>query len=559
MFCKNCGKEVPENTAFCPSCGKSLTDTLETPDAKPAAETQNIQENEQTAQPEQPEQPVSNNPEPQAEAGAPDAAPVSSQTSGNSSKILKIAVPVLAVVAVLLIAAAFLRGGSSKGGSFYPVMDSKTGIMASGNYLFNLKGDAEEVDRYIDSSTLSADMSTIVYETDDGLFYAKHDLKSVQITDENVDGYYVSTDGSVVAYQLDDSIFLFRVGKDDDGKEVATEVYGSSWCISPDGKSVLYQKETSKGYGLYLAGWSQDEEKIAGEATPLAVSDGGKYKFYSQDKDEERRLYLASGNKEGEKIDTLGGYGIYGIYFNKSVTEVVYTNTKGNTCYFNVKKSEPFKMAGKSNEGFITGNTVSLGRYGTVLLEDSFKGQILYAGGTLYWVNSKFEGVKIASNFDEVQLAADGKSLLYTTEKGKLMKVEKFSDNMKETELYDGDRVMYIHASADLSKIYFTTDEDELYYYVSAKKQEKIQTDIDYDTHMVFNDADGKLYLPIDGEVYSVGKSKSSLKKDKEVTSFRDGIYGGYMSGFKGIIYEDEDRSSYYKESGKWKLILSDD
>ena len=190
---------------------------------------------------------------------------------------------------------------------------------------------------------------------------------------------------------------------------------------------------------------------------------------------------------------------------------------------------------------------------------DSFKGQIFYADGTLYWVNNKFEGIKIISNFDEVQLSADGKSLLYTTSKGVLKKVEKFGDSMKETELYSGDSVMYIHASADLSKIYFTTDEDELYYYVSAKKQEKIQTDIDYDTQMVFNDADGKLYIPIDGEIYTAGKNKSSLKKDKDAASFGDGVYGGYQSGLKGIVYKDEDGNTYYKESGKWKLILPED
>lgn len=24
MFCTNCGKELPENALFCPSCGKSI-------------------------------------------------------------------------------------------------------------------------------------------------------------------------------------------------------------------------------------------------------------------------------------------------------------------------------------------------------------------------------------------------------------------------------------------------------------------------------------------------------------------------------------------------------
>lgn len=98
-------------------------------------------------------------------------------------------------------------------------------------------------------------------------------------------------------------------------------------------------------------------------------------------------------------------------------------------------------------------------------------------------------------------------------------------------------------ASGDLSKIYLITDEDELYYYKSQKKIEKISNDFTYDyDNIAYSESQKKIFYIEDDDLYSAttsSKSKTVVKPEVEsVSSMQDGVvFSTYDDGTTTMYY----------------------
>lgn len=562
MFCNQCGKELPDDAMFCPECGAKQEPIAQAPvepvPVQPVAPTPEVSAQPVAPTPVAPVQPVE--PTPAAPTPAPEAVPVMQPVPGavpaqdpakKSAFPFKLMIPVAAAAVVLIILLAVLLSG--KKGSNYLEYADDTFIYDYNTEVFvNMKGESEEVEDVYSYYT-SGNGETTLYITEDSyaLYYLSDKLESVKIAEE-VCGVWMSLTGEYAAYTVmedddyyDTTLYIYNV-KSNKSVKIDTGVYARDICVSPSGKAVAYLKDY-EGYtdnALYVGGISITSEKVDKDGCyPVAISDNAKSFYYIND---DYKLYYFNG-KETDKIETeVDG----GIYANSKVSEIMFAKN-GKTYYYNPKMEEPEKVAGEAIDSWCEpgngGPTVSMeSDRGEVIGKESLKDMVFEAGGYLYWMNTKGnEAIKIvtSSYLSAYQLSEDGHSLMYINS-GDLCKVAKFDKDMKSTVLYDDEYLDYFIASEDLSKIYVVTDEDELYYYKSKKKLEKISSDFEYDyDNIAYNEASKKVCYIEDDDLYeaaTTGKSKKVVME--EVSS----VY----SGLGGILFyaynEDEDTRSCY-------------
>lgn len=543
MFCNQCGKELPDDAMFCPECGaKQEAAAAPVVPAAPVAEAPAAA-------------PVA--PTPAAPVNAAVPAQVPAKKKGASKKIIGIVTAAVVVVAVLLVV--LLAGG--KGGSAY---DSISKDMIFANYMgdgvyyfFNVKGEGTEVED-VDRTYYNADGSRIFYRTDDyELYYMDSKFKSVKIADD-VYNATISYTGEYIAYttfedsydSYDTTLYIYNV-KGDKSTKIDSGVYAYEVCISPSGKTVGYLKdyESYDDNTLYIGGVNIDSKKVDKDGCyPVAVSDNGKNFYYANSSE---KLYFYNG-KESEKIATDVDDE---LWFNKSISEVVFTKN-GKTYFYTPKMSEPTKILNDDIYDFITPEALvndACSEYGTIIGKASLKDSVLEAYDGLFWLNNKGTDTVKISNAYRYQLSGDGKSILYISG-GDLYKVSKFNERMTEKLLYTGDYLERVIASKDLSKIYLVTDEDELYYYKSAKKIEKISNDFDAYSAAAYNESAGRIFYVEDEDLYSAGTNAKSKKKVME------DVYG-VQSFLNGVIYfyEGEDsETAYYMEKKAVEMYTED-
>ena len=554
MFCNQCGKEIPDDTMFCPYCGAKQESIETAPTAAQPVEPVQPMPEQQAAQPIQqpmPEQQAAAQPfvQPQPVSGA--VPPVTEKKGGLPVKILIPAAAAVVVVVVLL--AVLLLGGKKSSGVMNYAKDMLRYNYGSETF-FNLSGQSEDADDVYSCCT-SGNGETTIYITDEReLFYIDNKFNEVSIADE-VYSVWMGLTGENFVYVVDDNddyydttLYLYNV-KSKKSTKIDTGVYASSICVAPSGKTVAYLKNY-EGYTdntLYLSVGGKDSVKVDKDGCfPIAVSDSGKNFFYRNSDD---KLYYYNG-KDSEKIET----NVSGTFFvNSTVSELLF-DKNGKTYYYTPKMKEPLKVAGDSIDDLVQpGGAATRSNWlcytytgqAYVCGVDSFKGGVFKADGYLYWLNDKgTDAVKIVNSdsLGAVQLSEDGKSLLYIRS-GELCKISKFNEDMKSTTLYDDEYLTHFVASGDLSKIYLITDEDELYYYKSQKKIEKISNDFTYDyDNIAYSESQKKIFYIEDDDLYSAttsSKSKTVVKPEVEsVSSMQDGVvFSTYDDGTTTMYY----------------------
>lgn len=515
MFCNQCGKEIPDGTVFCPNCGAKQ----ESMEAVPVQ-----------AQPIEP---------------MPGAAPSVPEQKKKANPV-KIIIPVAAVALVLVVVLALLLFGGKKSSDVMEYAENALYYIDGPDYFFNLEGETEEVDDVYTYYT-SGNGAVTAYISDDGeLFYIDEKFKTISIADE-VYKVYMSLTGENFAYVINDNddyndttLYIYNV-KSNKSTKIDTGVYYSNICVSPSGKAVSYLKNYD-GYTdntLYLCVSGKDPQKVDKDGCyPVAVSDNGKNFFYANTDD---KLYYFNG-KDSEKIET----NVDDTFFvNSTVSEILF-DKNGKTFYYTPKMKEPLKVASDSIDFWVAPGSssdsapVSYTGWGTVIGKESLKDMVFYADGYLYWLDKKgSEAIKIVSSsyLEAYQLSENGNQLLYLRN-GELYKVSKFNEDMVSDTLYDEEYLDYFVASKDLSKIYFVTEDDELYYYKSAKKTEKISNDFEYDySNLAYCEALGRVCYIEDDDLYTA----TTTAKSKELV--QEDVYGMYavLDGIEYAMYDEDD------------------
>ena len=299
MFCKNCGKELPEGSKFCSGCGTAVEreEVVETQESlvmeEAGEEVAAVEEESAAAGAEQgaeavpEEQPEGAEEAPAAEE-APEGAertPILGQKKRNAKPVVLIAaavVLVLLIVGAVKLIPAMLGGGAPEGVVY--TADGET------RYLKKLS--------------------------------AKADPKLVE--DEEVIRVRFSEDGKYLYYlrNRDGSAALYRSKASDLGKKEAEKISSDVEDYQPlAGGEVLFLKD---GDLRYFDG--KDSEKLAKEVEEFYVEDG--YAYFTEAESDSETLYRIKVKKGAEKEKLISHYD--SLYSRVSDDELVYSKNEDN-------------------------------------------------------------------------------------------------------------------------------------------------------------------------------------------------------------------------------------
>ena len=565
MTCPYCGAQNEPGFQFCKTCGAKLA-------AKPAAPQQPQYQAPQQPQYQAPQQPQYQAPQPQYQQyqapqpqyqapqqpqyQAPVAvAPKQPKKSPFEDLIKKIKsidfgallkdpkkliIPAAAVAAVLVLVI-LISVISAAGGKAVTPETSYYALNVDGEYTL-LRDDKiieEGMDR-IYMLTSSMDGSVAVYESEDELF-AIQNSKIVSITDEWSDMTLSVNGASLLVTDYDGVLSIYNT-KNGDGTEIAEDV---EWfCVSPDGKTVVYLVYDDGDYITYLYKGKNSIE-LGEDLIPVAVSNGAKV-IYCID-DEKGSLCTVDTKGNTEKIAS----NVYddGFFMNEDHTQMIFQ--ADGKWYATVKGGEKIKLTSDYNFRIMTYQyaasfedyNIDMITYPTSDLRNCF----VLVDGDISWMNNKWELTKAAKDVEEAYVSADGKTLVYLKDNGKLLKVTSKKLD-KPVELAED--IWSFMPTSDCSAVYYINDDDELFFQKGTGKAKKVSDDVD-----------GGIVTPGDVFLFSSDEELYSTKNGgKKVKQFED-IYDIAMTGTTIYLWTDYDDGEFtfsaLTKGSKFKEILS--
>lgn len=461
---------------------------------------------------------------------------------------------VLVAAAVVVLILLCLIGSCVSGGksSFKLVNQKNYYVETDNDLLVSLKGEEIEVDEGIYDLVRSADGSlTVVKDYEASLFVVKGE-ELVEVAEE-VYNFWISDFGDTIAYMTEvenriGELHLYQVSKAKD-TTIDDDVYYTGIVLSEDGKSVAYigNCETDgwgslEKYSTFVSKNGKEGEKVSSDATPLALTNGGKHVFYVKN----GNLYMDETKLDSDISST--------VYFNQDNTELIYTED-GTTYYFTVKMKEPVKVKKGSFSGIyapdnavqsrISSNSYYVCHYGV----ESFNEQLWCIDSDAYYVYKKGqETEKLSSGVYNYQMSEKGNSILYM-DGTKLVLVDDFTKSRDGETIISGLNYYYTSfvASKDLKTVYYyDEDEDELCY---VKKGEGVRIADDVE-NFIYSDKYGVVYFIEDDELYYANKTSKSKKRicDEEVIEIvviDDEVYFGVEEKNSQIICKMKSKAKY--------------
>lgn len=529
MFCKNCGQENAEDLNFCQKCGTSLVQA------------------EQTTSPAQEEQGV--NPTSVVEENVNgdykmDEMPEQKSNINIVGLLMKIGIPVVALVLVLVIGISLFSPGKylMTTDSMLPIYnqdDEKTSIIIN-NKLHSKTIDSEAADL-----TFSMDNKIGFMLDEDDTLYAVDSKKITKIA-ENVEEFVSSLYGKGVAYMtFDDELYLYDVAKDKKEKVSGDAPY--NFVISPNGKTVLYntyedEDSSETKLSLYTNGKSTNLTK---DLEAVAVADSAKYIYAISDEDE---LYTL--NTKGDKNKLSND--VRRQSFNNDYSEVLFITNDGGT-YLSVKGKDKSKISSDMAYILLPSGVSSVSNSYNI---SSFKNQAFLAltdsDNVVSIVNSKGESESVVKKVSNVSISNDGKTIFYT-KNDKLYRSDLKADAEGVELVKDISSNAKYAITPDGKGVYYIDDDEILRYTTNGKKNEKILDDVN---SVVVTNKGVALFINDDDELYSTtnGKKASKISQNDEETSVI--IVGNYA--YYSTINDNDEMSLFVSDgSDKFKAVLT--
>jgi len=562
LKCILCGHENEGTPKFCGKCGTKLDPPPESapaPEVKPQqavpapkpAETREVPESPAYQAPEK----TCDQPENQEPGfGLP------------SPKVLKIAIPAVIAVVIIAVVAVFASGGSGGGKRADLAIfsnDEKTFIIAPNGKVNTVAGEMSDYEQSMDGNKAAF---IIDYDDEGGdLYYVSGSGKPVKVK-SGVFDVYISDSGGGIAYttDIDGSLATLNLYNAKTKKSAVIDKNmrrGIAPVLSPDGKSVFYKRDDDEEYdGLTCISINgAKSEKFASETTPIAVSNGGKYIYYTKKKDSGESLCLKKGLKGGEiKLGNTNGYN---FYLNKDYTEIVFGNEgKG---YISVKGGEKISI-GDEVYGAIVPNYLLPKYNGSAAVYGfpTFKDRALStgSGGAVVLKGGKYEKNSIIKSGSGAVVTDDGKWIYYLDD-GSLKRAsvtKPDSDRItvvKSKNLKNGFAV-----TKDGKQVYYVNPDDELYLKSATDEGDGKKVDADVYSQYLQIAGSGRVFYFKDysggtGELFSASGSKKSGIIKSDVSMF----LAGSSSVFYLIETDDYVYDVYWSNGGtKFKKVAAD-
>lgn len=505
MICEHCGKEIPEETYFCPECGMKK----EKPVGKNASEEGNDTEKK--------------------------------KKKGGFLKVL-----ILLLLLLILIVSIVIAIKNSKKDD---TIAKETYISCIGNSFFwNMEGDRYSAQ--IEEFAFNRDNSVAAYTVYEGdtltLYCIDSGLEPKRVA-EDVVSFSISYTGEYIGYVADaesdvaGTLYLYCV-EEEKTEEIADSVYPEYFCLSLSGKAVSYIKDYKHDddYCMYIGGVSIKEKEVSDDnCAPVAITDNGKTLYYIND---DYKLYVFDG-KESEKLASGVGNS---FFFNQDLSELLFSED-GETYYYTRKLEEPLLVSDDTIVNVLVKEKIAryTNRNGlcTIFGETSFKGCVLQTDDGIYWFNKEgTDAVRMSSIETEglCVVSEDGKSAICVMNSG-LYEIDKLSDKMEAKLLYDEEEIQYVYASGDLSKVYLVID-GELHYLKGKNKTVEFADDLGYGENLVaYHDEAKKIYYIEEGTLYCAGTKENSIEAVSDnvtaVYAFADGVVYTTNDGTENRLY----------------------
>ncbi|MBE6602172.1 MAG: zinc ribbon domain-containing protein [Ruminococcaceae bacterium] len=499
--CSMCGAEASARTKFCPACGGAVY-------------------------------PV----EPEMTEGEYNDAP--------KKKIPVKLIAILAIALVVVILAVVLIVNLMPKKSMYVDVkaelnvdyvseDDKTYFILGGKKLsVTMEGEAR-----IAGTSLDGKVAIIKESGEDARIHLFKDNKLDEIA-KNVASAQLSADGKAVVYITNDqTLHLYKI-KDKSTTKIASSIIDV--VISPNGGSLAYvsvEEDGTTKMTVWVDGKKTDYGK---DLYPFGIANKGKLIYYVDGTKE--AVYVTKGkDKEAVKlrsdVTSVSSARSSGA-FNSDHTEFLFRD--GDSFYVSANGKERAKVITGSMGQFGGGNFLS---YASQTYNvKSFKKQ--YASFTkdgdtdLYYINKKWEAVKIAEDVTAFRVSKSGDVVYYLDKSDNLHRGKGYSD--KFSEIAEDVEDFYINESG--TECYFLDEDDTLQYVKKAGTPKTIADDVDdieftHDGYCLFVVDRDSSYK---GTLYSSknGSAKKKVAEDvKYVDTCVDGTYYVYADGDSSILY----------------------
>lgn len=532
MNCPFCGAENAPESKFCIGCGSPIA----------------VAEPVVPEAPVMPEAPVATEAPAQSAPSAQDIKDtvVSKAKSLFANKaVLYGILGVVALLAVVLIIGSLFSGGNG----FIEVKEEITYFKTDDNEYSIVVGkkvlkQTIETEEGIVSFKSNLDGKIAVALTGDDDLYTISGSKVKKVA-EDVTGFILSVNGKGVAYTVhaeDDeftSLYLLTVSNSKASK--VTDELGSSYSISPDGKSVAYFKDGGEDEAdeLMLFKGKKSTAICDDEGARLyGLSNNGKHIYVSipKESDGETETILYSFNNKGkkEKLETIKG----SVSFNDDHTQIMFQDDEGRT-FISTKGKAAKKVRSESMTLLIAPGSTSMGNTYPV---SNLYGHVYQSNGGLYMIKKNKE-IKLASKASQVQLDASGEYVyyIYDSEELRVAKISHGEKAGEKAKTIVDEYVGYI-VTYNRKYVYFSDNGTNLMA-VNGKKggtAREITDELDGDVAL---SKDNKLYYTMDGDLYVV----TNGKKGKKVLSDVDDVW----SSDNGYIYAEGDDKAYVSTGSK--------
>lgn len=315
----------------------------------------------------------------------------------------------------------------------------------------------------------SADQSSLAYIDRDGELYDLEDGEPVFVDDAVSDAQF-SFYGDCIVYT--------RAGQDkrselciytvrNSAKEQAAVTACSEFAVSPDGKTVAYV-DAGGGSALYLWRPGREETRVAGSISEiLSVADDGKMVVYRK---KDGGLFCSLEDKEQKLMDADGAIE---VVLNETQTEILYTGD-GTAWYYGAeqKEEEPVRLSGVKGT-VVTDcyrkDTAYQQRRGLILGRKTLKDMVFATydrgnnGYRLYHLNwNGASADPVFHHADQFQISKDERSLLCLSGQ-KLYYMKDIRDSQDRICLSEEMTVSQFAADPELKKIWFVTSDRSLY------------------------------------------------------------------------------------------------
>lgn len=565
MKCTNCGTELAEDAKFCDSCGTSTNPENDAVAETVAPETEVVTEAVETTE----------SAEPTKEKAPSKIGPA---LAAFGAKVKTVAQPIVdkckpfvqknklwiaggACLAILLITVLIVVSACNDGNGFTPFEHAISAFVDDGEVMIqyeNKKVIRTGIEaRGIDDEQTSIDGNVVAFLTYEYQLVVVKGKKATVVAD-NVTDFVLSVYGDSVGFTTENddnetTLKLLKVGKKK-AKTVCNDIKGSTFELSPDGKSVAYFREDGEETELMYFNGSKSKRITSSDVELVSLSNKGKY-IYVTGKNDEGDTYLFSYNARGNK-SKLGECVSIAFAFNEDRTQVLFFDGSIGLGGIDVKTyvSKKGKEAIRISSGMATpllpsnSITYSSGYNGATFPTDDLFNKVYEVekdGQKNIWLLKKNmdKSQKLAGNVHDATLDASGE-YVYFCNKDQDLKVLKVShgDRAADKAKLIAEEVDEYVVTSDRSKVYFISEDTLCSVNGKNGKGKKTIASDGVGYELLLNQKD-ICYYTVEGDVYAC----SNGRRGKMVVAEYDDMYASP----NGIIYVETEDAIFATKTAK--------